>query len=99
MVEEYNRRRQVIVKGLNDAGLKCVMPGGAFYAFPSIMETGLTSDEFSERLLFEEKVAVVPGTAFGECGEGHIRCSYATSIEKIERAIEHIGRFVSKVKG
>jgi len=99
MVEEYNRRRHVIVKGLNDAGLKCVMPGGAFYAFPSIVETGLSSDEFSERLLFEEKVAVVPGTAFGECGEGHIRCSYATSIEKIERAIEHIGRFVSKLTG
>lgn len=99
MIEEYSRRRRVIVKGLNDAGLKCVMPGGAFYAFPSIKETGLTSDEFSERLLFEEKVAVVPGNAFGECGEGHIRCSYATSIEKIERAIEQIGRFVSKLKG
>lgn len=99
MVEEYNRRRRVIVKGLNDAGLKCVMPGGAFYAFPSIKDTGLSSDEFSERLLFEENVAVVPGTAFGDCGEGHIRCSYATSIEKIERAIERIGRFVCKVKG
>ncbi|MCE5197525.1 MAG: aminotransferase class I/II-fold pyridoxal phosphate-dependent enzyme [Armatimonadota bacterium] len=98
MIEEYGQRRRVIVKGLNDAGLKCLMPGGAFYAFPSIKDTGLSSDEFAERLLFEEKVAVVPGSAFGECGEGHIRCSYATSIDKIEMAVERIGRFVSKLK-
>ena len=82
MIEQYGQRRRVIVKGLNDAGLECLMPGGAFYAFPSIKETSLSSDEFCERLLFEEKVAVVPGSAFGECGEGHIRCSYATSIDK-----------------
>jgi aminotransferase len=98
MIEQYAQRRRVIVKGLNDAGLECPNPGGAFYVFPSVKGTGLTSDEFSERLLFEEKVAVVPGNAFGECGEGHIRCSYATSIEKIEIAIERIGRFVSKLK-
>ncbi|MCX6344293.1 MAG: aminotransferase class I/II-fold pyridoxal phosphate-dependent enzyme [Armatimonadetes bacterium] len=98
MIEEYGRRRRVIVKGLNHAGLKCVMPGGAFYAFPSVKDTGLTCDEFSERLLYEEKVAVVPGNAFGECGEGHIRCSYATSIEKIEIAMERIARFISKLK-
>lgn len=97
MIEQYNERRRVIVKGLNDAGLPCLMPGGAFYAFPCIKETGLTSDEFSERLLFEEKVAVVPGSAFGECGEGHIRCSYATSLEKIGVAIERIGRFVGRL--
>jgi len=97
MIEQYNQRRRVIVKGLNDAGLKCLMPGGAFYAFPSIKETGLSSDEFSERLLFEEKVAVVPGGAFGECGEGHIRCSYATSMDKINLAVERIARFVSRL--
>lgn len=97
MIEQYDQRRRVIVKGLNDAGLKCLMPGGAFYAFPSIRQTGLTSDEFCERLLFEEKVAVVPGNAFGECGEGHIRCSYATSIDKIELALERIARFVEKL--
>ncbi len=97
MIEQYNQRRRVIVRGLNDAGLKCLMPGGAFYAFPSIKETGLRSDEFSERLLFEEKVAVVPGGAFGECGEGHIRCSYATSMDKINVAVERIARFVSRL--
>jgi len=97
MIEQYDQRRRVIVKGLNDAGLKCLMPGGAFYAFPSIKHTGLTSDEFCERLLFEEKVAVVPGNAFGECGEGHIRCSYATSIDKIEQALERIANFVQKL--
>lgn len=98
MIEEYARRRRVIVKGLNEAGLPCLMPGGAFYAFPSVRQTGLCSEEFCERLLFEEKVAVVPGNAFGECGEGHIRCSYATSIENIDIAIERITRFVERVK-
>jgi aminotransferase len=98
MIEQYNERRRVIVKGLNDIGLPCFTPGGAFYAFPSIKSTGLTSDEFCERLLWEEKVAVVPGVAFGECGEGHIRCSYATSLDKIELAIERMGHFVDKVK-
>ncbi len=97
MIEQYSQRRRVIVQGLNDAGLACTMPGGAFYAFPSIKSTGLSSDEFCERLLFEEKVAVVPGSAFGECGEGYVRCSYATSMEKIEQAIERIGRFVKKL--
>jgi len=97
MVEQYNQRRRVIVKGLNDAGLPCLMPGGAFYAFPSIKHTGLTSEEFCERLLFEEKVAVVPGSAFGECGEGHIRCSYATSLDKINLALERIARFVARL--
>jgi len=97
MIEQYSQRRRVIVKGLNDARLPCIMPGGAFYAYPSIKETGLTSDEFCERLLFEEKVAVVPGGAFGDCGEGHIRCSYATSLDKINIAIERIGRFVGRL--
>ena len=98
MVEQFNQRRRVIVKGLNDAGLDCQMPGGAFYAFPSIKSTGLGSDEFCERLLHEEKVCVVPGNAFGDCGEGHVRCCYATSIDKIELAVERIARFVAKLK-
>jgi len=95
MIEQYAQRRRVIVKGLNDAGLDCLMPGGAFYVFPSIKRTGLTSDEFCERLLFEERVATVPGNAFGECGEGHIRCSYATSLDRISQAVERIARFVA----
>jgi len=96
MVQEYDKRRRVIVKGLNDLGLSCFEPRGAFYAFPSIARTGLSSDEFSERLLFEEKVAVVPGSAFGECGEGFVRCSYATSLSEIEEALRRIGRFLEK---
>jgi aminotransferase len=94
MVQEYDKRRQVIVRGLNDLGLSCFEPRGAFYAFPSIARTGLSSDEFSERLLFEERVAVVPGSAFGECGEGFVRCSYATSLPDIEEALGRTERFV-----
>ena len=96
MVEEYNRRRLIIVKGLSDIGLSCFEPKGAFYAFPSIKSTGLTSEEFAERLLMEEKVAAVPGSAFGQCGEGHIRCCYATSLADIEKALSRIKRFVDK---
>ena len=98
MVEDYNRRRKVIVKGLNDIGLPCFEPKGAFYAFPSIKVTGMNSEEFSERLLTEEKVAVVPGSAFGECGEGYVRCCYATSLADIEEALTRMGRFVKKYK-
>lgn len=94
MIAEYAKRRKVIVKGLNDAGLQCLTPGGAFYAFPSIKNTGMSSDDFCEKLLFEEKVAAVPGSAFGKCGEGHIRCCYATSLNKINIAMERIARFV-----
>ncbi len=94
MVGHYNRRRRLIVAGLNEIGLECHLPNGAFYAFPSIKSTGMTSEEFAERLLFEEQVAVVPGTAFGAGGEGHVRCSYATAIDKIEIALHRIGRFV-----
>ena len=94
MVGQYNQRRRLIVDGLNAAGLDCHLPSGAFYAFPSIRRTGLTSEEFAERLLFEEHVAVVPGTAFGLGGEGHVRCSYATSLAKIEEALHKISRFV-----
>jgi len=98
MVEDYNRRRLVMVKGLNDIGLPCFEPRGAFYAFPSIKGNGMTSEEFAEKLLREEKVAVVPGTAFGQCGEGYVRCCYATSLAEIEEALLRMGRFVKKHK-
>jgi aminotransferase len=97
MQQEYNRRRRLIVGGLNNIGLTCHMPKGAFYAFPNISATGLTSEEFAERLLFEEHVAVVPGTAFGSGGDGHIRCSYATSRANIELALQRIATFVARV--
>ena len=96
MRSEYNYRRRVIVDGFRNMGLSCFEPLGAFYVFPCIKRTKMTSDEFCNRLLAEEKVAVVPGTAFGECGEGFIRCSYAYSIEKIEEALSRIERFVKK---
>jgi len=96
MIEEYNRRRLIIVKGLNDIGLPCFKPKGAFYAFPSIKTTGMTSEEFAEKLLVEEKVAVVPGSAFGQYGEGYIRCCYATSLADIEEALSRMKRFVTK---
>jgi len=95
MVADYNRRRLVMVKGLCHIGLSCFEPKGAFYAFPSIRNTGMSSEEFAEKLLVEEKVAVVPGNAFGECGEGYIRCCYATSLQEIEEALDRIGRFVN----
>lgn len=98
MVQDYNQRRRFILKGLSEIGLTCFEPKGAFYIFPSITTTGLSSEEFAEKLLFEEKVAVVPGTAFGRCGEGHIRCCYATSMSEIEEALKRMGRFVEKHK-
>jgi len=98
MVEDYNRRRLVMVKGLNDIGLSCFEPKGAFYAFPSIRCTGMTSEEFAEKLLTEEKIAVVPGSAFGECGEGYVRCCYATSLADIEEALSRMNRFVNKYR-
>ncbi|GAF70794.1 unnamed protein product, partial [marine sediment metagenome] len=98
MVEEYNRRRLTMVKGLNDIGLSCFEPKGAFYAFPSIKSTAMTSEEFAEKLLIEEKVAVVPGSAFGECGKGYVRCCYATSLADIEEALSRMKRFVAKHK-
>ncbi|MEO6349465.1 MAG: aminotransferase class I/II-fold pyridoxal phosphate-dependent enzyme [Candidatus Limnocylindrales bacterium] len=98
MVREYDRRRQMFVAGLNDIGLSTAEPKGAFYAFPSIRPTGLTSEEFSERLLFEEHVAVVPGSAFGPSGEGHVRATLATSYEDLEEALVRIRRFVESVR-
>jgi Aspartate/tyrosine/aromatic aminotransferase len=94
MVREYDRRRRLMVKRLNDIGLSCFEPKGAFYAFPSIKATGMSSEEFAEKLLLEEKVAVVPGSAFGHCGEGFVRCCYATSLANIEEALTRMGRFV-----
>ena len=98
MRESYNERRKVMVEGFRKMGLSCFEPKGAFYVFPCIKSTGLTSEEFCEKLLYEEKVAVVPGTAFGECGEGFIRCSYAYSVDSIRLALERIERFVNKIR-
>ena len=98
MLEEYDARRKVIVKGFNDLGLECREPKGAFYAFPSIKSTGLTSEEFCERLLYSKKVAIVPGNAFGESGEGHVRASYCYSLSHIKEALERIGEFLEELK-
>lgn len=97
MVKEYNRRRRVMVDGFNKMGLQCFEPNGAFYVFPSIKSTGLSSNDFCEKLLLQEKVAVVPGNAFGECGEGFIRCSYAYSVENIMEALKRIEKFVKEI--
>ena len=97
MVRSYDRRRLLMVDNLNDMGLECFEPLGAFYVFPSIKRTGLTSDEFCTRLLMEQKVACVPGTAFGASGEGHIRCSYATSLDNLTEAVKRIRAFVSSL--
>lgn len=94
MRQEYDRRRRTIVDGFNRLGLACFEPRGAFYAFPSIEATGLSDEEFSERLLMEEKVAVVPGSAFGQSGAGHVRASYATSLPNIEEALNRVERFL-----
>jgi aminotransferase len=96
MLAEYDRRRKRLVAGLNDMGLTCPEPKGAFYAFPSIAITGLSSEEFSLKLLEEEHVAVIPGTAFGDHGEGHVRMCYATAYEQIEEALARLGTFVSR---
>ena len=97
MVADYDRRRRLLVTGLRDIGLDCPEPGGAFYAFPSIARTGLTSQEFAERLLLAERVAVVPGDVFGVSGEGHVRCCYATALPQLEEALTRMGRFVGKL--
>ncbi len=96
MVAEYDRRRRLIVKGLNELGLPTFEPLGAFYAFPSITASGMDENTFAEALLQEERVAVVPGTAFGASGAGFVRASYATSYEKIEEALERIARFMRR---
>ncbi|AYB40759.1 aminotransferase [Brevibacillus laterosporus] len=97
MVESYSQRRNFVVQSFSEMGLSCHRPAGAFYAFPSIASTGLASAEFAERLLMEEKVAVVPGDVFGSSGEGYIRCSYATSFEQLQKALERMSRFVERL--
>ena len=98
MRDEYNRRRRVIINGLKEAGLSCFDPTGAFYAFPSIEGLGLTCEEFCEKFLMEKKVAIVPGSAFGKCGEGHVRISYAASMENIQEAMRRLKEFVTELK-
>lgn len=98
MSREYNRRRRILVNGFREMGLECFEPLGALYVFPCIKSTGLTSDEFCERLLLEENVLAVPGNAFGECGEGYIRACYASSTEDLIEAVKRIKRFVNKLK-
>ena len=95
MVKEYNRRRRVLVNGFRKLGLDCFEPLGAFYVFPCIKSTGMTSDEFCEKLLLQEKVLAVPGNAFGECGEGFIRACYASSMENIIEALKRIEKFLN----
>ncbi len=95
---EYDKRRKFLLDGYKRLGLECAEPLGAFYSFPSIRSTGLTSDEFCERLLYEKKVAVIPGNAFGDAGEGHVRISYCYSIEHIAEALERIGEFIKEIK-
>ena len=99
MRESYNQRRRYLMHAYKEMGLDCFEPFGAFYTFPSIKRFGITSDEFATRLLKEEKVAVVPGTAFGDCGEGFLRISYAYSLESLKKALERIGRFVKRLDG
>ena len=97
MVEEYDRRRKMVVSELNRIGLPTFEPKGAFYAFPKVSVTGLDDEAFAEGLLQEEKVAIVPGSAFGAGGEGFCRCSYATSYEKLEEALRRIERYVNRL--
>lgn len=99
MLEEYDARRRIIVKGFNDLGLTCREPKGAFYAFPSIQSTGMTSDDFCEKLLISKRVAIVPGTAFGQGGEGFVRASYCYSVAHISEALKRIGEFLKEIKG
>ncbi|NOW89590.1 aminotransferase [Clostridium beijerinckii] len=98
MCKEYNRRRRVLLDGFRKMGLECFEPLGAFYLFPSIKSTGITSDEFCEQLLINEKVLVIPGNAFGDCGEGFIRVCYASSMEDIMEALKRTKRFLDKLR-
>ena len=99
MRDEYDMRRRLVVDGLNRLGLTCFEPEGAFYVFPSIRSTGMTSDEFSERLIYDKRVAVVPGSAFGACGEGHVRISYAYSLKHLTEALDRMAAFLQELKG
>ena len=97
MRESYNQRRRFLLNAFKEMGLDCFEPFGAFYMFPSIKRFGMTSDEFANRLLQEEKVAVVPGTAFGDCGEGFLRISYAYSLEDLKEALGRLKDFISRL--
>ncbi len=97
MIAQYDQRRRLFIKGLNEIGLTCCQPQGTFYAFPSIKHTSLTSREFCRALLIEEGVATVPGDAFGQCGEGYIRCTYATGMDQLKEALSRMERFLSKL--
>ena len=97
MRDEYNMRRRLVVKGFNDLGLTCFEPKGAFYAFPCIKSTGMTSQEFCTRLLEQKHVALVPGDAFGDSGEGYCRVSYAYSVEHLKEALKRIGEFLQEI--
>ena len=97
MAEEYDERRRLIVDSLNHMGLTCFEPEGAFYVFPSVKKTGLTSEEFCQQLLMSQRVAVVPGNAFGDCGEGFVRISYAASLENIIEALKRIELFLENI--
>ena len=99
MRESYNQRRRFLMSAFRKMGLSCFEPYGAFYAFPSIREFGMTSEEFATRFLQEEKVAVVPGTAFGDCGEGFLRISYAYSLEDLKEALGRLERFIARLRG
>ena len=98
MREEYNRRRRYLLHEFKEMGLQCFEPYGAFYVFPCIKQFGMTSDEFATRLLKEEKLAVVPGTAFGDSGEGYIRISYEYSLEDLKKAIERLKKFIASLQ-
>ena len=98
MRESYNERRRYLVTRLREMGMDCFEPYGAFYVFPSIKRFNMSSDEFATRLLEEEKVALVPGTAFGDCGEGFLRISYAYSLQDLKKALDRIEKFVSRLK-
>ena len=98
MRKAYNQRRRFLMHEFARMGLECFEPYGAFYVFPSIKEFGMTSEKFAERLLIEEKVAVVPGTAFGACGEGFLRISYAYSLEDLKKALARLGHFIQRLR-
>jgi aminotransferase len=99
MVESYDHRRRLMVTGLNAIGLRCHEPRGAFYAFPDVSASGLNDSEFAERLLLEQRVAVIPGSSFGDCGAGHVRCCYAASEDDIREALTRMARFMDTCKG
>jgi aminotransferase len=98
MREQYRLRRNFIVNAFNEMGLKCHLPRGSFYAFPCIQSTALSSKDFAMKLLQEEKVACVPGSAFGPSGEGYLRCCFATSLDRIQEAMERMGRFLKRLQ-